>query len=135
MTADPLNRFRSEKYLSLVTFRRDGRAVATPVWFVLDGTRLLVWTGAATGKAKRIRNNPQVSVTPCSVRGALKGELVPAVARLLPQSDGPRVQALLNRKYGVVKRLLDGANAISRIIRRRQPTAAAYLEITLTWRE
>ncbi|HVA92179.1 MAG TPA: PPOX class F420-dependent oxidoreductase, partial [Chloroflexota bacterium] len=46
MTVDLLNRFRSEKYLSLITFRRDGRAVATPVWFVLDGTRLLVWTGA-----------------------------------------------------------------------------------------
>jgi hypothetical protein len=25
------------KYLSLTSFRRDGTAVATPVWFVVDG--------------------------------------------------------------------------------------------------
>ena len=44
------------RYLSLTTFRKDGTPVATPVWVVSDdGRRLLVWTGADTWKAKRIR--------------------------------------------------------------------------------
>ena len=39
-----------ENYISLTTFRRNGRAVATPVQFVIDGERLLVYTKATTGK-------------------------------------------------------------------------------------
>lgn len=39
-----------ERYISLTTYRRDGRAVAAPVGFALEGTRILVWT---SGKAKR----------------------------------------------------------------------------------
>ena len=35
------------KYLSLTSFRRDGTGVATPVWFVEDGGRLLVETTPA----------------------------------------------------------------------------------------
>lgn len=132
MAADRLSHFRSESYLSLTTFRRDGRAVATPVWFALDDARILVWTGASTGKAKRIRNNPRVRVAPCSVRGTLKGDPVPAMARFLPHEDGARVQALLRRKYGLVKRLLDISNTLVRAARRRQAAPAAYIEITLT---
>ena len=36
------------KYLSLTSFRRDGTGVATPVWFVETGGRLLVETDAAS---------------------------------------------------------------------------------------
>ena len=56
-------------YLSLTTFRRDGRPVATPVWFALDGDSILIWTGANAGKAKRIRNNPNVMVAACDFKG------------------------------------------------------------------
>jgi len=36
------------RYLSLTSFRHDGTGVATPVWFVEDGERLLVETDAAS---------------------------------------------------------------------------------------
>ncbi len=32
------------KYLSLTSYRRDGTGVATPVWFVEEGGRILVKT-------------------------------------------------------------------------------------------
>jgi uncharacterized protein len=54
-----------ERYISITTFRRDGTPVATPVWVVAEGGRLYVWTGAQTGKAKRIRHHPAVTVAPC----------------------------------------------------------------------
>jgi uncharacterized protein len=39
------------KYLSITSFRRDGTGVATPVWFIQEGGRLLVQTGASSGKS------------------------------------------------------------------------------------
>ncbi len=36
----------SERYVSITSFRRDGTAVATPVWVVSYEGRLYVWTGA-----------------------------------------------------------------------------------------
>jgi uncharacterized protein len=53
----------------LTTFRRDGTAVATPVWFVADGGTLLVWTGESTWKVKRLRHDPHVEVAICDFRG------------------------------------------------------------------
>jgi PPOX class probable F420-dependent enzyme len=41
-----------------MTFRRDGTAVATPVWFVADGGTLLVWTGESTWKVKAAAPRP-----------------------------------------------------------------------------
>jgi len=49
-----------QKYISLTTFRKNGTPVATPVWFGEDGDKLYVMTRSDLGKAKRIRNNPQV---------------------------------------------------------------------------
>ena len=87
------------KYLSLTSFKRDGTGVATPVWFVADGERLLVTTDADSFKVKRIRRNPAVSVAPCSASGRLRGDPVPATAEILPPSELPRVSALSARKY------------------------------------
>jgi len=43
--------------------------VDTPVWVAAEGGKLYVMTTLATGKAKRIRNNPQVGVCVCDMRG------------------------------------------------------------------
>ena len=130
MSEDMLAALATERYISLTTFRRDGRAVATPVWFVRDGNRILVWTGATTGKAKRIRHNPHVTVAACTMRGAVTGPTFTATATFLPAGEWPRVQALLNRKYGLIKRLLDLYNGVIRRVRRRPPASSAYLAIT-----
>ena len=63
-----------ERYISLTTRKRDGTTASTPVWVVSDdGRRLLVWTGASTWKAKRIRRDPRVLVAGINeVAGALK---------------------------------------------------------------
>ena len=89
------------KYLSVTSFRRDGTAVATPVWFVAENGHLLVETDADSYKAKRIRRNPDVTVALCSASGKLRGEPVAAHAEFLPESERPRVEKLLARKYRV----------------------------------
>jgi uncharacterized protein len=87
------------KYLSLTSFKRDGTAVATPVWFVIENGRLLIHTGPQSFKAKRIRRNPEVVVAPCTGSGRLRGAPVLATAEFLPQSEMDRVGRLLARKY------------------------------------
>ena len=77
------------KYLSIISLKRNGAGVATPVWFVQQGGRLLVQTEADSGKVKRIRHNPQVLIAPCTATGRLLADPVPARAELLPPSRSP----------------------------------------------
>ncbi len=95
-TATPVFRGR---YLSITSYKRDGRGVATPVWFVQRDGRLLVQTDAASGKVKRIRRNPQVRVALCTASGRLRSEQVAAVAQILPDSEIAEVEQLIADKY------------------------------------
>lgn len=94
------------KYLSLSSFKRDGDAVATPVWFVIEDGRLLVKTDPDSFKAKRIRHNPAVRIAPCSANGRLRGAPAPARAEFLPDSDLEHVDQLVARKYRMDKILI-----------------------------
>jgi len=94
------------KYICLTTFKRDGRAVPTPVWFAIDGGRLLVMTASRSGKVRRIRGNAEVTVASCSASGRPRGEPVRAHAKLLPESELHRVTRLMNRKYRVDRVLI-----------------------------
>jgi len=98
----PLEQLGSQKYLLLTTFRKDGRAVPTPLWVVPDGAGLAFWTPAGTGKLKRIRNNGRVTVQPCDMRGNPSGDPVEAQARIGDSADRQRVAAGLKKKYGVL---------------------------------
>ena len=91
----------SEKYVLLTTYRKDGRAVSTPLWVVPDGDGLMLWTPAGSGKVKRIRNNGRVTVQACDFRGNPSGEPIEAHARIGDAADRNRVGALLKRKYGL----------------------------------
>ena len=42
-----------------------------------------------SGKYKRIRNNPQARIAPCTIRGKITGPEFAATARVLPQEDWP----------------------------------------------
>jgi PPOX class probable F420-dependent enzyme len=94
---------RGQKYISLTTFRKSGETVATPVWFGEDGDELYVMTRSDMGKTKRIRNNPQVRVAPCTVRGKVTGPEVAAFARILPREQHARARQTINRKYWLAR--------------------------------
>ena len=87
------------RYLSITSYKRDGQGVVTPVWFVQRDGMLLVETDAASGKVKRIRRNPQVRVAVCTASGRLRGEQVPAVAEILPDSEIGADERLMADKY------------------------------------
>ena len=89
------------RFLSLTSFKRDGTAVATPVWFVASDGHLLVETDADSYKVKRIRRDPHVRVALCNARGQLRGEACDAEATILPDSERARVEQLLSEKYRI----------------------------------
>src|SRR5438128_10610399 len=103
MTLDKLSQFSREKYLSIESYRKNGKAVPTPVWFAEEGGRLYIYSLADAGKVKRIRNNPRVRVVPCSFRGEPKGEWIEARARILGPGEAARGHRLLDQKYGLMK--------------------------------
>jgi PPOX class probable F420-dependent enzyme len=102
-----LDQFENQKYMSLESYRKDGRAVATPVWFAEEGGVFYIYSLADVGKVKRIRNNPRVRIAPCDVRGKLKGSWINAEAHILDASGEEYGHKLLNQKYGMLKRIGD----------------------------
>ena len=59
----------SETHILLVTYKRDGTPVPSPVCYALDSDRLYVWTEINAFKAKRLRNDERALIAPCSPRG------------------------------------------------------------------
>ena len=50
--------FLNKEYIRLETFKKNGRVIPTPVWFVIDDGTIFVRSYANSGKVKRMRNNP-----------------------------------------------------------------------------
>lgn len=119
--------FDDERYINLATFKRDGTAVETPMWFVeLDG-RLCLFTDATSYKIKRLRRNTCVRVAPCNVRGVLKGTWRDGKGHII--TENALIQQINERlltKYGWQLRLLNLISATAGRIGRR-----AYIEIEM----
>jgi uncharacterized protein len=121
------------RYLSITSFKRDGTGVATPVWFVSDGTRLFAFTDLRSAKVLRIRHNPHVEIAACWVSGRLRGGPVSASAEVLTDTaDLERVQKLLLHRYKISYRVVMLFYRLGRRIRGKQSVAdGAVLAITV----
>ena len=89
------------EFVVLTTYRRDGTAVPTTVWFANGDGVVYITTREGSGKLKRIRREGRVELAPSDRVGTLLGE--PAVAgRARVGSPGERAGALaaLAGKYG-----------------------------------
>jgi uncharacterized protein len=100
-----LLQFDGEKYLNLETYRKNGLAVRTPVWFVESNGTLYVRTSDDTGKYKRIRNNPSVQIAPCDMRGKVKGTWAKGEARIANEDEKLEAFKMLEKKYGMIYKM------------------------------
>ncbi len=117
----------AEKYVSLATFRRDGREVRTPVWVAEANGRLYVFSEAKAGKVKRIRATRRVALAPCDVRGGLRGDFVEGTGRVVSESEIiDRAYGAFLSKYGIVMRAANFFSTLTGRIHKR-----AMLEIEL----
>jgi PPOX class probable F420-dependent enzyme len=95
------------KYLSLTSFKSDGTGVATPVYFVQEEERVFVKADGDSWKVKRIARDPSVTVALCSASGRIRGEPVRAHAEVLPETEAPRLEELMARKYRLERLFVD----------------------------
>jgi PPOX class probable F420-dependent enzyme len=108
-TAPDFSGLDGHKYAVLVTFRKDGTAVPTPVWFaLLDHRRFITSTEERTAKVRRIRRDPRARVFPCDPRGKPLGPGVEGTARVLEtREECERAEAALDRHYGRRRRIYE----------------------------
>jgi len=92
-----------QRYISLATFRKSGAAIYTPIWFAEDNNKLYFMTSSKLGKYKRIRNNPQVKIAPCTIRGKITGPEFPATVRIMQAEEFARVRQMINAKYWLAR--------------------------------
>ena len=120
------------RYLSVTSFKRDGTGVATPVWFVSNGSRLFAFTDLHSAKIRRIRRNPRVLVASCRVDGKLHNEPVEASVEVLTaDADLERVQKLLLARYKLSYRVVMLFYRLGRRLRGKRSVAdGAALAIT-----
>jgi PPOX class probable F420-dependent enzyme len=124
-TESGFEHLRGHKYCLLVTYKRSGEAVPTPVWFGLGGRALYVRSEANVAKVARIRNDPRVRVAPCTMRGKPLGLPAEGRARVLEaQGEIDAAESALRENYGLGRRLYEGAATGPLGIE------TAYLEIT-----
>jgi uncharacterized protein len=107
----------------LVTYRRDGRPVPTPVWAAAADGLLYVRTERAAGKVKRLRRDPRLLVAACTVRGKPLGAPFEATARLLAPEQEPLAERILACRYGLGRELFERSMDLLRV-------DMGYLEIT-----
>ena len=93
--------------INLTTYRKNGQAVVTTVWFVSINDRLYIWTKKNSGKIKRIRINSRVELAPATHSGRVLGPCFTAQARLLPSEEWGPPEAAFNRRYGWRKRFFE----------------------------
>jgi uncharacterized protein len=92
---------KSSRYAQLRTYRRDGRAVDTPIWFVLDGDTLVFRTKVGP-KTRRIAANPAVELWRCDHRGRYTdgAARVSGHATVLDGEAAEAADRMLHRRYG-----------------------------------
>jgi PPOX class probable F420-dependent enzyme len=107
----------------LVTYRRDGTPVPTPVWAAESGGLLYVRSERSSGKLKRLRRDPRLLIAPCTVRGEPLGAPLEASARVLGLAQERVAEHALESRYGLGRALFERAMDLMRV-------DMCFLEIT-----
>jgi uncharacterized protein len=125
-----------EKYVASTTFRKSGAAVSTPTWIVpLDAGRVGFWTSSASGKFKRLRNNPQITLQPSDARGRVKAGTTPVegtVELVRSGADFDAVQSKVRSKYGFMVGLSKFFNTLGHLGKGPYPYGDVSVVITLS---
>lgn len=95
-----LDELQRTRYALLRTHRRDGTAVDTPIWFVVQDRTLVLRTKVGP-KTRRIATRPEVTLAPCDHRGRVTGAArFSGRATILDGTEAQRANRALHERYG-----------------------------------
>jgi len=100
-----LEEIKSEKYISLETYRKNEQPVQTPVWFVVKNDLVYVVTRSHTGKVKRLQNNLKVKFALCNIKGKVTGEWITGIAKILTDDETKNAVKMRDQKYGFMAKI------------------------------
>jgi PPOX class probable F420-dependent enzyme len=98
---DLLSELGSARYAMLRTYRRDGTAVDTPIWFDVQEQSVVFRTKVGP-KTKRLTARPEVELTACDYRGRAHGDARTFAGRatILSGIEAEEANRALRRRYG-----------------------------------
>ncbi|WP_438354371.1 PPOX class F420-dependent oxidoreductase [Microbacterium sp. CJ88] len=130
-SADEWSRIADSHFVSLVTYRKSGAIVATPVWIAAEGDDLVVTTERSTGKVKRLRRNASVSMRPCTRMGHVADDAITVAGTAALDEDQTAGNRALAAKYGLQFKIF---LALERLVRRvqRKPGQRVIVRISRT---
>jgi uncharacterized protein len=102
-SAGTLATLASHHDMALETRKRDGTWIATAVHPLVEGDHVFFRTWHTSGKAKRLRNFPDVRFAPSTARGRPTGEWLRGSATLLDGDDAAHAADLINRRYPLLQ--------------------------------
>jgi PPOX class probable F420-dependent enzyme len=111
---------KKAKYCVLVTYRKNGDPIPSPLWFALADGKVYAHSGGM--KLKRIERNPRIRVAPCTFRGKPTGAPFTGTARVLPAGETDVAERGLQKKYGLTRTLYYKVF--------HQDDLGAYIEVT-----
>jgi PPOX class probable F420-dependent enzyme len=124
-TTTGFGHLEGHKHCLLVTFRRSGDLVPTPVWFGMDAGKVYARSEERVGKVKRIRANPRVLVAPCDNRGKPLGPAAEGTARIVSPEEEEGAERAIQANFGVGRKLYEG-------VAMNVGPEGVYLEVTPT---
>ncbi|NHJ02502.1 MAG: PPOX class F420-dependent oxidoreductase [Candidatus Heimdallarchaeota archaeon] len=125
---------KQSKYISLTTYYKNGKGVATPVEFAEQDGLIYVNTRKKSWKVKRIKGNPKGSIALCTMRGKLLGEKLNVNIRILPKEKEAYAQEVLNQKLtkGFNKFFIYLFKFMAKLTFWKTPDVRVFLEISPT---
>lgn len=98
---DLLGQLSGARYAMLRTFRRDGTAVDTPIWFEARAGSVIFRTKVGP-KTKRLAARPDVELTACDYRGRVASDASRFAGRatILSGAEATEANRALHRRYG-----------------------------------
>lgn len=108
-------------YFLLGTRKKNGKRVATPVWFAEDQGYYYVFSAGNAGKIKRLKNFSDVTLAPCTVTGKSLGEALNGQASILEtEAEIAEAHAALLKRYGWSMRIIDLGSLLTGKINKRK---------------
>lgn len=122
------------RYVSFVTYKKDGTPVATPVWVVPFDGGYAFTTAPDAFKVKRLRNDARATLTACDMRGKISADAIvySGAALVLDEADAQRVDALIRKKYSIGHRLLGVMSVLKKIAGKGTTAGDAAIKVTLS---
>jgi uncharacterized protein len=93
--------FTKARAASLTTFRRNGVAVPTAIWYYVEADKLFTTTHTKAGKLKRLAHTDRVEIAVCSQSGKVRGPAFTGTARVLSSIETKQVIARKQKRYPI----------------------------------